>query len=1575
MMRPTRHLSLSALVLALASLGVTHASAQSAGHVALRGDVHGVELSLEGGMQATRGSTLRWLTTVYEVVGLSDLRLAPHAEIQVTTQLDPTAPPVVFHVDSHARAAVDVPIPADAPASFGVVIRVLSGPAQRRFELNVSTLDPRDLRIWVARTTVPIDGTAQVFGRLSDRGSGRPIANEVVRLVLLDESQRPVGAPVPVTTDATGLFANVFQVPEETRGTMGITATVGIHDTRATASASFSVASSRDVPMIVSLAPERNIVEPDSTMAVEAVVRTGDGRPVQGARIEYPPVNPGERSGTVTTDARGHASFRWRAPALGSAFMDASISVTASREGLGALSVSSTVRVARVERAASFGVEGGALVPSIGGRIYARVVEIDGSAAPAGVSVQMSGPRMQDMTATTDASGIAVFDVTLHAIASGDQDRCGGDAATAITLDAVGATALEGCIPLDPDGTARIRAASAVVRGGSSAHLEITRAPSVARLPIAVSIVSLDGSPLSFGDVVVPASAHAVDVTIPEGHSGILVVRARPLHGATERPLRGGSTSLWAVPGELYSLTAQLTASGAEIGARPGARAYVAALPVDDAHALAARLRGELLRTFGDLRIDPGAASGSLLSATLSVMTPLDVAAPWVLRGTSVEAVPAPETPESLALLRDPWRSQARFIEGRLALVFQAIERYVAAAVPERIEDVAVQSGTHWDFNAQILAAVADGGDLGSEGATGLGGEDLTVAGLRAFDPAFTYDSVARRITRERLFRLLVSLRAYVRQQGFDLPWARLGDPTTWLEHTTEVYVEPFGSMQARELVDGWGHPFVLRPTNGHPRFGSWSPLDGWEVASGGPDGHVGNGDDVFDPTARVLPTSSTYGRAVGEDALVARLAGVELGRAAVDLLGQNVGEYANGVPASPDAAAVTRGLAVWQDVPGVFEPDPTPLALRRPTVPTLGAGGSIAALDGAPVPLTFDEEPRTWGMVGLVFSEEGMPAVVEARALRGSPLIISSRMPTRLRENEPVEVTLAVTNASDVDRTLAISVTGEGALSGDGVSSLRVAAGTAELTHITLRPSGTGHAHAIIAFQQGSDTLRTMRYELALESGLHPIRSRIAGVTSAGSWSGTLDVASAAQRATGRVVVIAPSGLYRDPDLAEVRDRDPALLAWSATLAGAGLDETFRADLLRAQSPDGHLDGDEPVLSTACALVAWSAADSEDEAAAAARSRAMSALSNVRFGDADGSAGELRAQAALIGALAPSGIADVADALEGAIDPLARMTAQYRGALRRALRRYPEEPTLLARAAAALLLASPEDAYGRAMFDRAVTHLHDQGNGRLVTASTGRAGVMEEVAASLALAVGAHQLGQDALARSLVAGAMTHDNLITRDGGEALFWLLANGAYGVFGSDAGTTAHVTAGGRSIDATFDHGIAIAEIDSPSGSLGVSASVSGDAVVLVRAEAAYVVPFTAETHAPMTLTLEGDVGAGEGLSALELVVHATGEVPHPVLLIELPAGIDLDDEGVLAQLARTSGVLHLESRRPGFIRLELGPIASGVDLRIPLSLRWSLGGSVRGLAAVAYEADDPDHRTVIAPITIARPTGN
>ena len=72
------------------------------------------------------------------------------------------------------------------------------------------------------------------------------------------------------------------------------------------------------------------------------------------------------------------------------------------------------MRVARVERAASFAVEGGSLIPSLGGRVFVRVVTVDGQPAAAGVAVELTGPRVGTLGATTDASGIAVFDVTLH---------------------------------------------------------------------------------------------------------------------------------------------------------------------------------------------------------------------------------------------------------------------------------------------------------------------------------------------------------------------------------------------------------------------------------------------------------------------------------------------------------------------------------------------------------------------------------------------------------------------------------------------------------------------------------------------------------------------------------------------------------------------------------------------------------------------------------------------------------------------------------------------------------------------------------------------------------------------------------------------------------------------------------------------------------------------------------------------------------------------------------------------------------------------------------------------------------
>ena len=81
-----RSLTSTALVLSLAlgvagfaSLTAASAAAQAAARARPRGDVTGVEVTLEGGLTARRGGSLRWLVTAYEVTGTHTLRLAPGA--------------------------------------------------------------------------------------------------------------------------------------------------------------------------------------------------------------------------------------------------------------------------------------------------------------------------------------------------------------------------------------------------------------------------------------------------------------------------------------------------------------------------------------------------------------------------------------------------------------------------------------------------------------------------------------------------------------------------------------------------------------------------------------------------------------------------------------------------------------------------------------------------------------------------------------------------------------------------------------------------------------------------------------------------------------------------------------------------------------------------------------------------------------------------------------------------------------------------------------------------------------------------------------------------------------------------------------------------------------------------------------------------------------------------------------------------------------------------------------------------------------------------------------------------------
>lgn len=1569
-MKSPRMLAVSSVIVGGLALGVSVQAFAQAALARPTGEVRGLEAQIEGALSAARGSRLAWAVAVYEVVGSSTLRPAPAAELQVTTSLDPTAEPVVVRADAHGRAVVSIDVPRNAPASFRVVLRASRGSVQRSFEFTVATESPHEIALVFLRREVAPFGAIPVFVRGYMRSTGRPIPGLPVRLVLRDDSNREVAPRVEVVTDEAGFAHHVFRAPDEP-GTVVIEATSGAGDDRLEVRGFVRVrAPSRQGRLLVAVAPNRYVAGPGDVVDVDVVVRNEEGRPVVGARLEVEDGRPlAERDRhPIRTDARGRARYQRRLADIPRAFADVRIWVRASHEVEGAGEGAATVRVARVERVATFSVEGGALVPELGGRLFVRVVDVQGTPSSSGLDVEVEGPRVGRHRSVTDGSGIATVEIPALGPAAGrSYERCGAESATDLVIRVPGAEPLEACLPLDPDGTVRVRLATPWTTAGARLALEVERVPAIARSPLSVRVLAAESGRL-LGATMVPSGSQRAEVELDASFVGRAHVFVRPIWGLEGRELRGGANSVLVVPGDPLSLDARLDSTGegprARITASAPARALFLALPLAELRALFWLGPDVELRSLGaSMRTPLARASPALVAAALAAVTPRDVAAPHVLRrqGAASEplAAPMPGGDAPFGLLRDPWRAQSRFVAGRLALLFRAVEEHVAAAVPERLDDVAVVTNGRWDFNAQLVAAVAERGGLGAEGATGLGGEPITVETLRAIDPAFTYDNVARRVTRQRLFRVLLALRRFVLQNGYDMPWARLGDPSGWLAYTATLDDGAFGRLESRELVDGWGRPFVLAPVVGRPRQTILQPLPGWEVFSVGPDGRPRTADDIFDPTARVLPSRAPYAEAVGEDALLARLNGAELGRATIFELADRSGEFVRSIPSSPEDATTASAAARWESIPSTLEIPPDPLGLDRPLRAADGASG-LVSVDDTYVSLALDQEPRSWGLFALAASREGMLSYATAHARLGAPVLVEGELAGRVRVAEPIETELRLVNVTS--RPLALDVEALG----DEVVAISAS------DHVTIEPESTaslvvrlegrapGAARSLLRLREGSAIVRAMRTEHAVDRGLHPVRTRAAAVArDARRIELSLDGPREGHDRIGRVVLLRPSALAWDPDLADARRDEPALVAWSLAMSGRALDERLRMALQR------RLTGRMPRLASACALVVWSMAEPEDELAREAAAQIRDELTDVGPSDVIESA-------ALVAALSAGGLADGLEAEGVAWDPIARLVRAHRRFLRRTLRRHPTDAKLLARAAAALLQLDPDDAHGRAMYEQVRARLRpvergDVRDGVLVDIADPAARPLESLVASLALAVAARAAGDATLAERLVRAVATDEHVVLRAGGEALFWWLATGAFDVLApegeeSQAGRVV-VSVDGRETEVDLASGLATVPI-APVGPR-VSVSVHADGPLFVRAETLAMTPFEPVAEGPLRLEISGDPGDLRHLAALELVVRATQTVHQPMLHIQIPAGARVDD-ALLDAVGEAPSVVSVEARTPGLLRVCLSPLERGAEARLGLPMAWSARGRVRGLAVVGWDADRPERMSVLPP---------
>lgn len=1552
---------------------------------AASGNVTGIELGLEGSVSGVRGGSLRWILTVHEVVGVSDLRPAARATARIVTSATPYDQSVSITTDAYGRGVIDLPIPSDAPSDFTASIEVSAqSRARRRFDLPIRVLPSRSIEFQLLRSAGVASRTVQLFGRVVHTETGRPVANESVLADVFAGNDRVIGQRLHLRSNAEGLFAATVSLTEaESHAEIQARAWLENDAEVTVQTLPVEVGAIRGRRLLVSAAPLQDLVQPRTATRVQVVVRSPDGTPVAHAHVTANWRNEQNEPVRAETDSFGRAELPYHAPDIRESYEDVQLMLTAARTGYEEGVGDTTIRIAQVDFATAIAAEGGSLPDALGGTVWARVVSLDGSPAPAGTPVRLTGPRLPEagLDGQTDANGVAAFDVRLAPHVDGADDSCGGISSTQITVTAgrsTHASRAAHCLAVDPDATLRIRSSLAVAHSGDHVRIDIARAPSVRDVPIALATFTTNGSRTpwrALGALVVPPGANVAEIELPNDSQAAVLVRARPLIGTERMEVRGGVTTIWVTSSADAATTSLDSASGevrVRVPAAPGVTysALTLALPMEASRGTASTLQTAIAGydIFASTHVSTGGLGDAFLRARLASITMLDADAPSVLRAGALVAVPALENPEEHGHLRDPFRARARFVGGRLALIYRAIESVVDAAVPGHIDEVAVRTGRTWDLNERLLEAVSHDDALGDGGATALGGDTFDIRSLQAIDRTLSYDNIGRRITRQRLFTLLLNLREYVRENNLDLRWAARGEPSEWLRAAAE---------SPRQLADGWGRPFVLRrAASGHARFSAVEPAVGYELISGGPNGVVGDADDIWDPTARVLPADSLYARAVGEDALVARLHGVELARATVaevatayEIDAENPETFA-----APSDNVGSDGELVhdsWLDVPPQLVRNEYALALVR-----TGVRGDLVASDLASLSsgvgsgrLALGDEPRTLRVYSVVAGSDGSLRLAETTGRTAATLLVDDTLPSRIRTQEPVTVDLRVTNV--------------------GTETLNLEAQAFEDAHVRIRPATpvsirpqavatmtftveglrAGESTADVALVAGGRTLRHVRQLMHVDRGLHPLRRRASGFAGDRPFRATLSIPDSAVDPRGRVIVVDGSALADDPEVQQALADDPSLLAWFRAMHSETLSDALLADLYRAQQADGSMQGRSTVLSTAAAVVAWSASDAVDPRVAEARRRAEVALGNMvpTVNDvAHGRQVDTEELASLLAVLAAGGATDASGGDRTDLEGVAEAIANLRQILRGELRRNPGNPCALAFASSALLLLQPDDVHARAMYEVAKSSVVESVGGLMLPRQVDDANSQQNRAATLALALAAHSVEDDAFAQRLLGGAFAFQSEVARAGGAPLLWMLAHSAYGSFGIRGASHALLSIDGGTQELVFEHGRAVVDLpnSTPGSEHTIEVSRGDGGSVAARVESSFGVPFTTR-QGSIDLAMNGVVGMVGSRSALELTVTTHAPNTRMILDIRLPAAARAD-ESLLAALKQVQGVTAVSLRDPGFMRVEFTPQALGEAMRLPLAVEWRHAGHFAGFGVVAYPSDTPSDMSVLAP---------
>ncbi|MBX3249285.1 MAG: hypothetical protein KF901_19065, partial [Myxococcales bacterium] len=857
----------------------------------------GLELALHGSGSATPGRAWRVVGQAFEVRGVARLRPLPRARVEARYETDAegVAPGerVEARADAEGRFVLDVPIPDLAQGASRIAFEVFDPRPRSITRRSASSdddegsdgddgddggvLDARSRELTVGITLVPPErllffldrryyqpGEPMHLWALARDERGRPLEGREIIFGFhdrrLDRAAR---------TDASGVAYARVALASDVAGAGSASARL-VHPARVVrAERTFVVGERRQERLFVELGGLDDAVVPAGIAQPTVRVTDPAGGPVAGALVTLTlaGVEPVERE----TDADGVARFELRVPAY---VTDDRGQITARAEvahpahGIAHATGALTLAVPLALQLEVVAAEG-ALVPEVPSTFYLRVTGPEGRGV-ADAAVHVRGPGLpREALVRTDAHGLAEVSVRVapSELAHLHDETCGGGpgALYEIRVEGPRDRVTRRCVPVHVDAAASAWAERAVVAPGEAFEVSFTRRPAARALPLAILVHDAGGALVAFE--LLPAGRSRARFVAPE------VVGVARVEARTIDPL--GTTTL-GVPSSATVLVRP--ASPSFLSVRPELDLYpvggTATLRIGEARAgwVALNVR-DLAQHDGELPFQARFADGAIAREVLDPNTPeaarLVRAALADFAGERLEAWVAPravddfgraeldEAPAPSWDLRDP-RPEALLLVRQLGEVFRAVEQALADGAEP------VGDGRARRLPPDLLESL----DLGVET---LGGAPLTLAALEDLDPSFRFETVARRVARARLVRVLAALAAALDEDELEsLP------PDRWLSQLVRR-----GRLDADDLRDPWGGVLGLRPRpSGQPALAV--ALERRTFAFPGPDGRLGSSDDVVDPFAREVPAGTPYAIASGEDALQRALALLSPGAAAL---------------------------------------------------------------------------------------------------------------------------------------------------------------------------------------------------------------------------------------------------------------------------------------------------------------------------------------------------------------------------------------------------------------------------------------------------------------------------------------------------------------------------------------------------------------------------------------------------------------------------------------------------------------------------------------------------------------------